>query len=83
MSEESVHVVKKNNSKANLLEITKPIPFKKSNSFEKLYSEYLETSKDKNVDFSNSNFNPDDKKSPNLFVNKLEDRIKLYYNSFK
>tara|TARA_Y100000992_G_C21188681_1_gene454470 strand:- start:665 stop:916 length:252 start_codon:yes stop_codon:yes gene_type:complete len=83
MSEESAHIVKKNNSKANLLEISKPIPFKKSNSFEKLYNEYLETSKNKNVDFSNSNFNPDDQKSPNLFVNKLEDRIKLYYNSFK
>tara|TARA_Y100000022_G_C13075555_1_gene295416 strand:- start:265 stop:516 length:252 start_codon:yes stop_codon:yes gene_type:complete len=72
-----------NKSNKDLLEINKPIPFKKTNSFEKLYNEYLETCKDKSVEFSHSNFNPDDQNSPNVFVNKLENRIKLYYNSFK
>jgi hypothetical protein len=73
------------NNKANidLLEINKPIPFKKSTSFEKIYNEYLETCKNKSIELSNSNFNPDDQNSPNVFVNKLEDRMKLYYNSFK
>tara|TARA_B100001287_G_scaffold250923_1_gene231794 strand:+ start:412 stop:663 length:252 start_codon:yes stop_codon:yes gene_type:complete len=72
-----------NKSNKDLLEINKPIPFKKSTSFEQIYNEYLETCKDKSVEFSTSNFNPDDQNSPNVFVNKLENRIKLYYNSFK
>ena len=68
----------KNNS---LLVIdNKSNPLKKTNSFKKLYDEYLITSKDKNIEFSNSNFNPNDQKSPNVFVNKLENRIKLYYS---
>tara|TARA_Y100001970_G_C14167789_1_gene822355 strand:+ start:827 stop:1078 length:252 start_codon:yes stop_codon:yes gene_type:complete len=71
------------NSNKDLLEISKPIPFKKTTSFEKMYNEYLITCKDKSVELSNSNFNPDDQNSPNVFVNKLENRIKLYYNSFK
>lgn len=69
--------------KKNALEINKPIPFKKTNSFEKIYNEYLETSLNKNIDITSSNFDPDNNKSPNLFVNKLESRIKLYYNSFE
>jgi hypothetical protein len=65
----------------NLLEIdNKSTPIKKNSSFEKLYNEYLITSKDKNIEFSNSNFNPNDQKSPNIFVNKLENRIKMYYS---
>ena len=65
----------------NLLVIdNKSNPLKKTNSFKKLYDEYLVTSKDKNIEFSNSNFNPNDQNSPNLFVNKLENRIKLYYS---
>tara|TARA_Y100000992_G_scaffold110264_1_gene71792 strand:+ start:3623 stop:3886 length:264 start_codon:yes stop_codon:yes gene_type:complete len=68
----------KNNS---LLVIdNKSNPLKKTNSFKKLYDEYLITSKDKNIEFSNSNFNPNDQNSPNVFVNKLENRIKLYYS---
>jgi len=70
-------------SNKDLLEINKPIPFKKTTSFDKMYNEYLQTCKDKSVEFSTSNFNPDDQNSPNVFVNKLENRIKLYYNSFK
>jgi hypothetical protein len=70
-------------SNKDLLEINKPIPFKKTTSFDKMYNEYLQTCKDKYVEFSTSNFNPDDQNSPNVFVNKLENRIKLYYNSFK
>ena len=70
-------------SNKDLLEINKPIPFKKTTSFDKMYNEYLETCKDKSVEFSTSNFNPDDPNSPNVFVNKLENRIKLYYSSFK
>ena len=68
-------------SRIDLLEINKSIPIKKTTSFEKLYNEYLITSQNKNVDFSNSNFNPNNKKSPNLFVSKLENRIKLYYKT--
>ena len=70
-------------SNKDLLEINKPIPFKKTISFDKISNEYLQTCKDKSVEFSTSNFNPDDQNSPNVFVNKLENRIKLYYNSFK
>ena len=70
-------------SNKDLLEINKPIPFKKTTSFDKMYNEYLQTCKDKSVEFSTSNFNPNDQNSPNVFVNKLENRIKLYYNSFK
>lgn len=69
--------------KKNTLEIGIPIPFKKSNSFEKIYNEYLETSLNKNIDITSSNFDPHNNKSPNLFVNKLENRIKMYYNSFE
>ena len=71
--------------KKNLIEIdiNKSVPFKKTNSFDKLYNEYLAVSKNKNIEFSNSNFNPNDQNSPNVFVNKLEDRIKLYYSHFK
>lgn len=68
-------------SRIDLLEINKSIPIKKTTSFEKLYNEYLITSQNKNVEFSNSKFNPNDKKSPNLFVSKLENRIKLYYET--
>jgi len=71
----------KNNSRIDLLEINKSIPIKKTTSFEKLYNEYLITSHNKNVELSNSNFNPNNKKSPNLFVSKLENRIKLYYKT--
>lgn len=83
MSETAQTVINNTKSKNDLLEINKPVPFKKTTSFEKMYNEYLETCKDKAVDLSNSNFNPDDQNSPNVFVNKLENRIKLYYNSFK
>ena len=33
------------NYNQDLLEISKPIPFKKTTSFEKMYNEYLETCK--------------------------------------
>ena len=58
-------------------------PLKKTNSFDKLYSEYLTISQNKNIDFSNSNFNPNSNKSPNTFINKLEKRMQMYYNNFK
>ena len=83
MSESVNTVVTNKNCDQKFLEISKPAPFKKTTSFEKIYNEYLETSKDKSVEISNSNFNPNDQNSPNAFVNKLENRIKLYYNSFK
>ena len=83
MSGAAETVITNTNYNHDLLEISKPIPFKKSTSFEKMYNEYLETCKDKSVELSNSNFNPNDQNSPNVFVNKLESRIKLYYNSFK
>jgi len=75
-------VMTDNKSNMDLIEINKSIPFNKTTSFEKIYNEYLDTCRDKTVEFSNSTFNPDDQKSPNVFVNKLENRIKLYYNSF-
>lgn len=83
MSRAAEQVMIGTKSNKDLLEINKPIPFKKTNSFEQMYNEYLETCKDKSIELSNSNFNPDDQNSPNVFVNKLENRIKLYYNSFK
>jgi len=74
----------KGNDKGNIktndfLEINKQIPITKINSFDKIYSEYLITSQNKNFDISNSNFNPDNNSPPNKFVNKLESRIKMYY----
>jgi hypothetical protein len=75
-------VMTDNKSNMDLIEINKSIPFNTTTSFEKIYNEYLDTCRDKTVEFSNSTFNPDDQKSPNVFVNKLENRIKLYYNSF-
>tara|TARA_Y100000992_G_C20984694_1_gene359066 strand:- start:214 stop:480 length:267 start_codon:yes stop_codon:yes gene_type:complete len=69
--------------KKSTIEIGKPIPFKKTNSFEKIYNEYLQTSLNKNLDITASNFDPDNNNSPNYFVNKLENRIKVYYNSFE
>ena len=83
MSRSVETVITNINNDKDFLEISKPIPFKKSTSFEKMYNEYLETCKDKSIELSNTNFNPDDQNSPNVFVNKLESRIKLYYNSFK
>ena len=70
-------------SKIDLLEINKsiPKPIRKSNSFEKIYNEYLELSQNKNIDISSSNFIPNNEDSPNVFVNKLQSRINLYYNS--
>ncbi len=70
-------------SKIDLLEINKsiPKPIRKNNSFEKIYNEYLELSQNKNIDISNSNFNPNNEDSPNIFVDKLQSRINLYYNS--
>jgi hypothetical protein len=67
-------------SNNDLLEINKPIPITKINSFDKIYSEYLITSQDKKFDISNSNFNPNNNSPPNKFVSKLESRIKMYYN---
>ncbi len=68
-------------SNNDLLEINKPIPITKINSFDKIYSEYLITSQNKKFDISNSNFNPNNNNSPpNKFVSKLESRIKMYYN---
>ena len=70
-------------SKIDLLEINKsiPKPIRKSNSFEKIYTEYLELCQNKNIDISSSNFIPNNEDSPNVFVNKLQSRINLYYNS--
>ena len=67
-------------SNNDLLEINKPIPITKINSFDKIYSEYLITSQDKKFDISNSNFNPNNNSPPNKFVSKLDSRIKMYYN---
>mgnify|MGYP003336048200 FL=1 len=82
---EDKHECHSSKNNLDLLEINKSKfpPLKKTTSFDKLYSEYLSVSQNKNVEFSNSNFNPNNNNSPNTFINKLEKRMQMYYNNFK